>query len=78
VLTIPRQALFQKNGKSIVYLRTGQRFEPREVKVTNRSESRVAIEGPPEGAEVALVNPDAAAIAPAAASGPIAATGGPR
>jgi multidrug resistance efflux pump len=78
VLTIPRQALFQKNGKSVVYLRIGDRFEPREVKVTHRSESRVAIEGPPEGAEVALVNPDALGVAPSAAGGAMSAPGGPR
>jgi hypothetical protein len=78
VLTIPRQALFQRNGKSVVYVRAGDRFEPREVKVTNRSESRVAIEGPAEGIEVALVNPNAAATGPAATNGPMSTPGGPR
>jgi RND family efflux transporter MFP subunit len=78
VLTIPRQALFQKNGKSVVFARVGDRFEPREVKVTNASESRVAIEGIAQGTEVALVNPDAAVTAPSSAGGPMSATGGPR
>jgi HlyD family secretion protein len=78
VLTVPRQALFQRNGLSVVYVRAGDRFEPREVKVTARSESLVAIEGPTEGAEVALVNPNAAATGPASANGPMSATGGPR
>jgi HlyD family secretion protein len=71
VLTVPRQAVFQQNGKSVVYLPAGDRFEPRVVKVTAQSESRTALEGIEEGAEVALVNPAAAATSqPAAAAGP--------
>jgi hypothetical protein len=61
VLTVPRQAVFQQNGRSVVYLPVGDRFEPREVKVTAQTESRTAIEGIEEGVEVALVNPSAAA-----------------
>jgi multidrug resistance efflux pump len=72
-LYVPRQALFQKNGKPVVYVRAGERFEPREVKVTHRTESRVAIEGVADGTEVALVNPEAPATTPAAARGPVAA-----
>ncbi len=60
VLTVPRQALFEKNGKPVVYVRTGELFTPREVKVTHRTESRVALDGIAEGTEVALVNPDKA------------------
>jgi multidrug resistance efflux pump len=79
VLTIPRQALFQRNGKPIVYVRAGDRFEPREVKPTHRSESRVAVQGLREGDEVALVNPDVVASGPAAGNGgPLPAGGGPR
>jgi multidrug resistance efflux pump len=63
VISVPRQALFEKDGKPIVYVRGGERFEAREVKVTHRTESRVAVEGLPEGAEVALVNPETAARA---------------
>ena len=59
-LTVPRQALFEKNGKPIVYIRAGELFTPREVKVTHRTESRVALDGIAEGTEVALVNPDKA------------------
>jgi hypothetical protein len=59
VLNLPRQALLQKNGKSVVYVKNGDRFEAREVRVTQRSESRAAIEGVPEGAIVALVDPEA-------------------
>ncbi len=70
VLTVPRQAVFQQNGKSVVYLPVGDRFEPRVVKITAQSESRTAIEGIDEGAEVALVNPSAAATAQPGAAGP--------
>jgi hypothetical protein len=57
---VPRQAVFEKNSKPIVYLRVGDRFEPREVKLTHRTEARVALEGVDAGAEVALINPDKA------------------
>jgi HlyD family secretion protein len=70
-LTLPRQAVFQKNGKPVVYARAGSGFAPREVQVTHRTESRVAIQGIPEGTEVALVNPEASATSsptPAGAS----------
>lgn len=70
VLHVPRQAIFEKDGKPVVYVRTGDRFEAKPVKPTHRTESRVAIEGVPEGAEVALVNPDTAAKAKRKAGGP--------
>jgi multidrug efflux pump subunit AcrA (membrane-fusion protein) len=79
-LTVPRQALFEKNGKPVVYVRAGELFTPREVKVTHRTESRVALDGIAEGTEVALVNPDKAgpgtAAGATASGGPVA--GGPR
>ena len=78
-LTVPRQAVFQKNGKTHVYVRTGSRFESREVKVTQRTESRAIIEGLADGTEVALVNPDATRTAgqPAPAP-PVPGPGAPR
>jgi cobalt-zinc-cadmium efflux system membrane fusion protein len=76
-LVVPRQALFQKNGKPVVYVRAGERFEAREVKVTHRTESRIALEGLAERTEVALVNPEVAATGSIRASAPLA-TGGPR
>jgi multidrug resistance efflux pump len=60
-LVLPRQTIFEKDGRPIVYERVGAGFEPRPVKVLHRTESRVAVEGLSEGAEIALVNPDAAA-----------------
>ena len=56
-LHVPRQAVFEKNGKTHVFVKTGDRFEQREVKVVQRTESRAAIEGLPEGTEIALVDP---------------------
>lgn len=61
VLTVPRQAVFQQDGQSVVYIRRGDGFEPITVKVIGQSESRTAIEGVDQGAEVALVNPIATA-----------------
>jgi hypothetical protein len=74
VLFVSRQALFEKDGKPVVYARTSTGFEARAVKVKFRSESRAVIEGVVEGTEVALVDPEAQArgaqaAAPAAKGG---------
>ena len=66
-LQVPRQAVFEKAGKTHVFVRAGDRFEQREVKVVQRTESRVALEGIAEGVEIALVDPQATAK-PAAAT----------
>jgi multidrug resistance efflux pump len=58
VLYVPRQALFQKDGKPVVYARRGRGFEARPVTVKFRSESRAVIEGLDPGAELALVDPE--------------------
>jgi HlyD family secretion protein len=58
VLYLPRQALFEKEGNPVVYVRNGAKFEARTVKVTHRSETQVAVEGVSEGTEVALANPE--------------------
>jgi len=80
VLTVPRQAVFQQDGQSVVYIRRGDGFEPLTVKVVGQSESRTAIDGVEPGAEVALVNPiataqtsGAGAKAPASPGAPAAA-----
>jgi hypothetical protein len=75
VLLLPRQAVFEQDGKPIVYVRTPAGFDAREVKVVHRTESRVAIEGVDEGAEVALISPDRAARV--AAAGDAASPAGP-
>lgn len=79
-LTVPRQAVFQKNANTYVYVKTGDRFERREVKVVQRTESRAALEGLAEGTIVALVDPDAATPAAGStpSSSPLSATGAAR
>lgn len=66
VLTLPRQALFEAEGKSIVFKRSAgdREFEAVPVKVLHRSESQVAVEGIDEGTEVALVDPAVVTHAP--------------
>jgi multidrug efflux pump subunit AcrA (membrane-fusion protein) len=59
-LHVPRQAVLEKNGKTHVFVKTGDRFEQREVKVEHLTESRAAIAGVAEGTEVALTDPNAA------------------
>jgi HlyD family secretion protein len=56
-LHVPRQAVFEKNGKTHVFVKVGDRFEQRDVKVAQRTESRVVLDGLGEGTEVALVDP---------------------
>ena len=59
-LHVPRQAVFEKNGKTHVFAKAGDRFEQREVKIEHVTESRVVLKGVSEGTEVALVDPNAA------------------
>jgi HlyD family secretion protein len=71
VLYIPRQALFMKDGKRVVYVRKGGSYQQHEVKIQSESESRVAVDGLEEGAEVALLDP----TVPHKPTGPGAAAG---
>ena len=59
VLSVPRQGLFTKDGKRVVYVQNGKDFEPREVRIKSESESRAVIEGLNPGTKVALVDPTA-------------------
>jgi multidrug efflux pump subunit AcrA (membrane-fusion protein) len=58
-LYVPRLAIFQKDGKQIVYLKKTSGFEQLQVKVGSQNESRTAIEGLKEGDQVALIDPTA-------------------
>jgi hypothetical protein len=76
VLYVPRQALFLRDGKRVVFAKRGAGFEQREVKVQSESESRAAIEGLNAGTEVALIDPttprragDSAAASPGIGGG---------
>jgi multidrug resistance efflux pump len=70
VLYLPPQAIFAKNGDPVAYVRQGNEFVPRKIKVARRSETRVAIEGLAEGTEVALVNPEEKTTKTAATTAP--------
>ncbi len=77
VLYLPREALFEKDGKRVAYVKTGGAYLPQEVKVSQQTEAFVAVEGLKEGAEVALVNPEKPRVASSAQPvGPPAPTGG--
>jgi HlyD family secretion protein len=75
-LTVPRQAVFRKNGKTYVFVKSGDRFDEREVKVVQRTESRAALEGLSEGTEVALIDPTIARTpSTSGTSGPVLSAG---
>jgi hypothetical protein len=77
-LHVPRQSVFDKNGKNYVFVRAGERFEERDVKVEQRTESRVVISGLSEGTEIALVDPTARTATPGSTAPPVPASGGTR
>jgi hypothetical protein len=55
---IPRQAMFEKDGKKIVYRRRNGRFEPAEVTISSSSAGRVVVtRGLQKGDELALRDP---------------------
>jgi HlyD family secretion protein len=57
VLYLPRQALFLKDGKRVVYVRKGNGYEQREITIQSQGESWAVISGVEEGSSVALVDP---------------------
>ena len=58
-LYVPRLAVFQKDGKTTVYLKKASGFEQLAIKVGAQNESRTAIEGLKNGDQVALIDPTA-------------------
>jgi len=76
-LQVPRQSIFEKNGKTFVYVKAGDRFERRDVKVTDSTESRAAVSGVNEGDVIALIDPEIAAKrSRSSASSPLPSAGG--
>ena len=57
VLSVPSQALFESDGRTYVYVRSGNSFAPKDVKLLRRNEARAVISGLAEGQMVALANP---------------------
>jgi HlyD family secretion protein len=72
VLCLPRQAIFERGGRPIVYVKNGNAFQVRDVEIKYRTESRVAVDGLPAGTEVALVNPEQAMKKSQKAASPLA------
>ena len=70
-LYLPRQALFEHDGKPVVFVRQGRSFEPREVKVSHRTETHIVVTNLPVGTEVALRNPLSDAKTGAGSAGPV-------
>ena len=58
VLWAPSQAVFERDGRTYVYLKTPSGFTPHDVTLVRRSESQVILAGVNEGDAVALSNPD--------------------
>lgn len=57
-VALPEEAIFEHDGKKIVYCERGGGFEIQEVKVRALSEGQAVLEGVPVGTVVALVNPE--------------------
>ncbi len=57
-VSIPAEAVFDHEGKKVVYCERGGGFELQEVKVRALSEGQAILEGIPVGTVVALVNPE--------------------
>jgi len=62
VIYVPLQAVFDRDGKKIVYVKQGDKYLPAEVTLGARSESQVVVEKGLKGEEqVALLDPEARA-----------------
>jgi hypothetical protein len=74
VLHVPRGAVFERDGKTVVFVKGGSvnGFTPAPVKVQARTESSAVVEGVAEGTEIALADPSrrAGSGASPAATGP--------
>jgi HlyD family secretion protein len=68
---LPQQAIFEQDGKPVVFIRQGRSFEPREVRVSHRTEAYVVVTDLPVGTEVALRNPLAESASSGGTAGPV-------
>ena len=77
VTHLPRQVLFEKEGKPVVYVRDGAQFKAVPVKVARVTENRIVLEDFDAGQDVALINPETGAAGgrPAGAAGPVPGAG---
>jgi HlyD family secretion protein len=60
-VSIPSEAVFEREGKKVIYYKRNRGFESQEVKVRALSEGRAILDGIQPGTVVALVNPEARA-----------------
>lgn len=59
-INVPAQAIFQRDGKMVVYVKEGGKFQPREIKIAKRSENVFVVEsGVKPGEEIAMADPEA-------------------
>lgn len=75
-LWIPRESVFEKDGKQVVYANGVNGFEPRSVQVRYLSEGLAIVDGLRAGTQVAVIDPSqkpAGSANPAAPAGPIGA-----
>jgi len=77
VLYAPRQALFLKDDRRVIYVKRGGNYDPHEVKIVVENESRAALEGVTAGTEITLIDPTAPRRAQSTASGPAGPGGTP-
>src|SRR2546421_240021 len=76
-VSIPGGAVFEHDGKKVVYCKRNRGFEMQEVKVRAVSEGRAILSGVSPGTVVALVNPEKRAAANSKSGGPSNPSGGP-
>jgi HlyD family secretion protein len=77
VLYLPRQALFLKDGKRIVFVKRGNGYEQQTVKIQGQTESRAVIDGIAAGTQVALIDPTAPRKSASSGAGSVAGAGTP-
>ena len=70
VTHVPRQAVMDRDGRTVVHVRKGSGFVQTVVKIQRRTETAAVIEGVPAGEVVALRNPDTESAKPASAGQP--------
>lgn len=61
VTHLPRQVLFEKEGKPVVYIRDGTQFKALQVKVARITENRIVLQDFDPEHDVALINPETGA-----------------
>jgi multidrug efflux pump subunit AcrA (membrane-fusion protein) len=78
VTHLPRQVLFEKEGKPIVYVRDGTQFKAVPVKVLRMTENRIVLQDFDANLDVALVNPEKGASGNKSGGGSAPVPGGAR